>query len=82
MTLMWSNLCLVGLMCLKALVCAKQVLRETSAFAEKEFNQIDIFRGPRSRERINLSVPGKMIHELYDWRDFDEIFLAIPLHRR
>lgn len=61
MTLVWSSLCVISLICLKSMVSTKQVLRETSAFAAKQFDHIDIFRGTRSRERINLSVPGKMI---------------------
>lgn len=58
----WSRLSLFTLICLKAVIDAKQMLRETSAFAVREFDQIDVFRSARSRERINMSVPGEHTH--------------------
>lgn len=62
MVFKWSRLSLFTLICLETVVDAKQLLRETSAFAEREFDQIDVFRSARSRERINLSVPGEHTH--------------------
>lgn len=58
MTLMWPGL--IALICLRTMIDGKQVLRETTAFAEQNYDQNAALRGTRNRERINLSVPGEI----------------------
>lgn len=56
------------------MVCGKQVLRETTAFAAKEIIQADVVRGTSTRGDINLSVPGILFVELDAANEFDVNF--------